>query len=307
MNIVGFAELFPNEESCKEHLKESREKEGIVCKNCEGTHHYWLKNKWMWQCSVCNFRTSLRSGTILESSKLPIRKWFLAMAFMSYSKKGISAKELQRQLSHLYYEPIWLMMHKLRASMGQRDSRYNLEGMLEFDEGHFEKATTKEDKQNLKRGKGSQRQQNVAVMAESTPLEDPVTGKKSKHVRYFKMRVLDSYKTEDIDQMVKESASKESVIFSDKSNTYLNMADYVEVHVVEKSTSETTNSTLKWVHIAIANAKRTLLGIYHRINGEYLQAYLDEFCYKLNRRYFGENLFDRLLIASINGNWQNNR
>ncbi|KAF7277664.1 hypothetical protein GWI33_000956 [Rhynchophorus ferrugineus] len=307
MNIVRFTELFPDEKSCKEHLKEQREKEGVICKNCGGTAHYWLKNKWMWQCSECDFRTSLRSGTVMESSKMSIRKWFLAMAFMSYSKKGISAKELQRQLGHAYYEPIWFMMHKLRKSMGQRDDLYNLEGMLEFDEGHFEKATSQEEKDDLKRGKGSQKQQNVAVMAESTPLEDIETGKKSKHVRYFKMKVLDSYKSEDIDKVVADNITKESVIFSDKSNSYVNMSDYVEVHVVEKSGKEVTNTTLKWVHIAIANAKRTLLGIYHRINGEYLQAYLDEFCYKLNRRYFGERLFDRMLIAAIHGNWQVNR
>jgi len=95
----------------------------LLCKSCGGVDHYLLKNKWMWQCIVCNFRTSLRSGTILESSKLPIQKWFLAMAFMSFSKKGISTKELQRQLSHKNYEPIWLMMHILRASMGQRDGQ----------------------------------------------------------------------------------------------------------------------------------------------------------------------------------------
>jgi hypothetical protein len=122
------------------------------------------------------------------------------------------------------------------------------------------------------------------------------------------MKVLDSYKSNDIDQVVKENVTRESVIFSDKSNSYLNMSDDVEVHTTEKSTAEASNTTLKWVHIAIANAKRTLLGIsYHRINGEYLQADLDEFCYKLNRRYFGKKLFDRLLIASINGNGHHNR
>ena len=49
--------------------------------------------------------------------------------------------------------------------------------------------------------------------------------------------------------------------------------------------------------MAISNAKRTLLGMYHKIKGKYLQLYLDEFCYKLNRRYFGNKLFDRLTLA----------
>ena len=134
-------------------------------------------------------------------------------------------------------------------------------------------------------------------MAKSTPLEDLETGKKSKHIRYFKMKVLDSHKSEEIDETVENGIQDSSIVFSDKSTSYVDIADYVEVHITEKSTKETTNNTLKWVHIAISNAKRTLLGIHHKIKGKYLQNYLNEFCYKLNRRYFGEHLFDRLLIA----------
>ena len=62
------------------------------------------------------------------------------------------------------------MMHKLRKAMGQRDSVYTLEGIIEFDEPYFSTETKNLDKQNLKRGKGSQKQQNVVALAESTPL-----------------------------------------------------------------------------------------------------------------------------------------
>lgn len=297
MNLLKFIEEFPDEKSCRTHLKNLREKEGIVCKKCQNTKHYYLKNKQQWQCSECRFRTTLRSGTMMESSKLPIRDWFIAMAFMTYSKKGISAKELQRQLGHKRYEPVWFMMHKIRDAMGKRDDRYKLEDMVEFDEGYFETATKESDKQNLKRGRGSQRQSNVAVMAESTPLEDIETGKKSKHVRYFKMKVLESHLSDEINETVPNNINETSIVFSDKSTSYVDISEYVEVHITEKSTKETTVNTLKWVHIAISNAKRTLLGIHHKIKGKYLQNYLNEFCYKLNRRYFGDKLFDRLLIA----------
>ncbi|MDG1915020.1 MAG: transposase, partial [Crocinitomix sp.] len=66
---------------------------------------------------------------------------------------------------------------------------------------------------------------------------------------------------------------------------------------------ETTKTTLKWVHIAISNAKRNFLGVYHKIKGKYLQNYLNEFCYKLNRKYFGERLFDRLTLAVAKSYW----
>lgn len=309
MNLIKFIEEFPDEASCRSHFRLQREKEGITCKKCGCTHHYWLEGKQMWQCGRCRFRTTLRSGTIMQASKLPFQKWYLAPeasgAFMTFSKKGISAKEMQRQLAHKYYEPIWLMMHKLREAMGQRDDLYSLKDMVEFDEAYVAVATRA--KAVVKRGKGSQKKSNVAVMAESTPLEDPENGEKSKSVRYFKMKVLENHKAESVDETLKESLDGKNIVFSDKSTSYVNISDYVEVHVSEVSNEKTTNHTLKWVHIAIANLKRNLLGVYHKIKGEYLQRYLNEFCYKLNRRYFGDKLFDRLIIATANSQWHVNR
>lgn len=81
----------------------------------------------------------------------------------------------------------------------------------------------------------------------------------------------------------------------------MDISDLVELHVTAKSDAETTKETLKWVNIAISNAKRTLLGNYHQIKRIYQQLYLNEFIYKLNRRYFGEKLFDRLVSAKIIG------
>ena len=82
-------------------------------------------------------------------------------------------------------------MHKIRSAMGKRDALYQLEGAIEFDEGYFEKATS--EKVKLKRGRGSQRQLNVAVMAESTPLEDLETKTKNSQCRYFKMIVMNDH------------------------------------------------------------------------------------------------------------------
>lgn len=281
MNILRFMEEFPTEESCKIHFKTQREKIGIKCKKCGCENHYWLKNKWQWQCSQCSFRTTLRSGTVMQASKLTVRKWYLAMAFMSATKKGISACELQRQLGHKRYDTIWSLMHRIRNAMGNRDNQYTLEGMIEFDEAYFEKASP--DGIKLKRGKGSQKQQNVAVLAESTYLEDVNTKTISKSCRYFKMKVLNSHKKDAINETIQSSIDERAIVFSDKSTSYIDIADFVDTHIMEKSSKQTTNTTLKWVHIAISNAKRNLLGVYHKIKGKYLQLYLDEFCYKLNR------------------------
>lgn len=237
----------------------------------------------------------------MQGSHLPIRMWYTAMAFMTFTKKGISAKKLQKQLDHKRYDTVWSLMHRTRNAMGNQDALYTLEGIVEFDEAHFSKATP--DGIKLKRGKGSNRKQNVAVMAESTPLEDIQTGKQSSQCRYFKMKVLDSHRGNEVVNTVCENIDDKAIVFSDKSRTYIDIAEHVEAHIMFQSSKQTNNTMLKWVHIAISNAKRTLLGIYHKVKGKYLQLYLDEYCYKLNRRHFGDKLFERLELAAAKLYW----
>ena len=300
MDIFSFGVHFTYEESCCLHFKEQRDKEGVVCNRCGSTDHYWLKNKWSYQCKSCTARLSLRSGTILESSKLSFMTWYKAIFLLSATKKGFSSKEIQRQLGLKRYEPVWAMIHKLRNAMGQRDDRYALEDMIEMDEGYFTIEASKQDHQTQKAGRGSKTKVNVMVMAESTILEDLQTGKVERHCRYFKAKVLGDHKSEGTDNTLKNGIDGEqAIVFTDRSTSYVDIADYVELHITEKSSEQTTKETLKWVHIAISNAKRNFVGTYHKIKKKYLQLYLNEFVYKLNRRYFGNRLFERLVIASI--------
>ena len=295
MKITEFKDRFPDEHSCRIDFKLKREKEGVICKRCFHKEHTWLSKRYQWHCKGCGFRTTLRSGTLMHDSKLPLRTWYLCMAFMGMTKKAMSAHEMRRQLDMKRYEPVWAMMHKIRKAMGQRDKRYELFNSVELDEGYFPQATPIAIK--LKRGKGSQRKKNVLVMAESTPLENVNTGKKSSHCRFFKMKVLQTGTADSINQELRESINEKAIVFSDKATNYIDNAKYVEGHVKIKSDKQSTNESLRWVHMAISNAKRTLLGVYHKIRGVNLQCYLDEFCYKLNRRYFGDRLFDRITIA----------
>ena len=301
MRIIEFLKSFPDEASCKDNFRMMREKEGVICKKCQGEHHYWLMAKEQWQCSKCSFRTTLRSGTVMEYSKMPFTHWYMAMAFMTFSKKGISAKEVQRQLDRKHYHCVWNLMHKIRTSMGKRDTKYILKDMIEFDEAYFTTTVAKGTK--LKRGKGSQKQVNTAVMAESTLLEDVTTMKISSACRYFKMKVLADHRSEKVNETINKSVEPDCIVFSDKSTSYVDISNIVEAHLMEKSCDEVTNSTLKWVHLAIRNAKANFSSTYHKMKAKYLQNYLDEFCYKLNRRYFNTTIFDRLVIAVATKNW----
>lgn len=297
MRIIEFIKEFPDEDSCKRHFKRIREEQGIKCRKCSCIKQYWLKAKWQWQCSNCGFRTGLRSGTIMHGTKISFQKFYLCMAFMTSTKKGISAKEMQKQLGHKRYTTIWRLMHRIRSAMGQREDKYDLSGFMEFDEGYF--TTTKTKGKALKRGRGSNRKQNVAVIAESTPLEYLDLHKKSSHFRYAKMKVVKGQGAKQVNRVVKNAIDNQSILITDKSTSYKDFSKLFDAHLTYKSSKEVTKHTLKWVHIIISNAKRNLLGVYHMMSKEYLQNYLDEFIFKLNRRFMGEKLFDRVIIATV--------
>ena len=234
----------------------------------------------------------------MQSSNLSFMIWYKTMFLLTATKKGVSSKEIQRQLGLKRYEPVWAMVHKLRKAMGNRDDRYTLEGMIEMDEGYFTIEASEQQHASQKAGRGSKTKSNVMVMAESTVLEDVETGKVERQCRYFKAKVLENHNADGTEQAIDK---EQTIVFTDKSTSYINIADYVELQISEKSDENTTKETLKWVHITISNAKRNFVGTYHKIKKKYLQLYLNEFVYKLNRRYFGEKIFDRLVMANING------
>ena len=302
MNIFSFTAEFDSEESCRTHFKSERDKIGITCNKCSGKEHYWIKSQWSYECKKCRSRRSLRSGTIMQSSNLSFLIWYKTMFLLTATKKGFSSKEIQRQLGLKRYEPVWAMVHKLRKAMGNRDDRYTLEGMIEMDEGYFTIEASEQSHNTQKAGRGSKTKSNVMVMAESTVLENIETGKVERQCRYFKAKVLGNHDADETDQTFEQAIdSEKTIVFTDKSTSYVNISDYVELHISEKSSETTTKETLKWVYITISNAKRNFVGTYHKIKKKYLQLYLNEFVYKLNRRYSGEKIFDRLIIANITG------
>jgi len=117
--------------------------------------------------------------------------------------------------------------------------------------------------------------------------------------------VLDNHTGEAITNVVQESINEKSIVFTDKSASYIDISKYVEVHLMEKSNAQVTKETLQWVHIAISNAKRTFLRVFHKIKGYNLRRYLNEIVYKLNRRYC-RSIFERLVVASVFPYWYDN-
>ncbi len=300
MNLLNFIEQFPDELSCKSKFKEYRDHVGVICSKCGSKDHYWKKDKEQYECKQCRTRTTLKSGTVMHKSKLPYRYWFITMHLLTSTKKSFSSKEIQRQLGHKRYQPIWHMVHKLRIAMGTRDEEYVLAGRIELDEGFFATEIPIEEKEKpIKRGRDSQKKSKVLVIAESEFVESPKKGQKPKRVGYLKMKVIEDLKSETINELVKNLASSATQVDTDDSTSYVSLKKYIPLHNSQVIPKEKVGEILPWVHIAISNAKRQLLNSYHNIKPEFLQNYLDEFCYKFNRRYYGEALFNRLLVVAV--------
>ena len=121
MTDQDFVTKYSDEMSCKTFFRDLRMKHGVVCKKCGCKKHHWLEKKWQFQCSNCGFRTTLRSGTIMENSRLPFNIWFKLMYFMHTTKKDISACDLKRMVGHQRYATVWGIMHKLRSLMAKKN------------------------------------------------------------------------------------------------------------------------------------------------------------------------------------------
>lgn len=135
------------------------------------------------------------------------------------------------------------------------------------------------------------------VFAESEEVECPKKGRPKRRCRYFKMKVCEKFDKETAKNTILRHIEKNAGMITDGYSTYKSLEKEFERMVAEKVPSKVAHIVLPWVHTAIGNVKKVLQGVHQHVKPEYLQNYLDEFCYKLNRRYFGSHIFDRILLA----------
>lgn len=311
MKLIEFIDRFPNEESCEQHFKEEREKAGVTCKRCSGKQHYWMAKKKLYKCKSCYFMMSLKSGTVMENSKLPYRFWLITLHLLTSTKKTISALELQRQLGHKYYEPIWAMVHKVRLVLGKRDSKYKLDENVEIDEAFYSVGYSLDtdsftgEKEELKRGKGSQKKAKVMVMVSYKKL--PKNLKNTNNIdsipKYIKMKLIENLESKTINKEVKDTVNPTSIVVTDGYSSFTDFENIFKKHISYNMGKYESEKVLPWVHKAITNSKNLIKAMHHGVRSEYLQNYLDEFCFKFNRRYFGEKVFDRSVIAAVTNVW----
>lgn len=327
MILSQFEGRFPTEESCVSYFRDIRLRQGVVCPKCGNGSDKWLQGRLSFQCPHCGCIIPLTKGTVMEHSKLSLRTWFYTMHLMTSIKQVLSAKEVQHQLCIEQYPPVWLMMMKLRSIMGKRESIYRLSDEVELDEAFFPIRTPEEERgKKVKRGAGSQQQAKVLVIVESKPvdailceyLSEATTksmekagklAKKSKSqtvgktVHYIKMFVVDNLSSETLDDIVRKHVGKDTVIITDGSSSHVKFKEYFKRHeqYIEDDVDNVVKTKLPWVHIVVGRCRDGIAAIHGEVDKQFLQLYLNEFCWKFNRRFFRDSkdpkydLFDRLV------------
>lgn len=257
----------------------------FICPKCTGESYYQMKkNPEIRKCRTCGLRVRLRANTIFQNSKIPILTWLNAVCFITQGKRGFSALELQTALEMKSYGTTWVLLHKIREALRQRDDEYKLSNIIELDGASFGRRHT-----------GNQAE--VLVAIESKDWIDQ-KGRKKSRAGFAKVILAEETK-EEVQKFVDKGIEKNSTLHTDQSPSLIHLEDVEIEHYAVSGDKELLDHWLPWVHKFISNAKSWIIGTHHGVEAKYLGQYLSEYTYRFNRRYDPDSLFFRALGACV--------
>jgi len=204
ISYARFQEQFGDEDACREYLIKNRWKGEYICPKCGCKEYYFLPNRNLYQCKHCRHQQSLTAGTVMHCSHLPLTTWFWAIFLIAKDKRGYSAAMLSRELD-LPYNTAWFLLHRIREAMTQRNSLYQLSGIVELDDTYFGAPL-----KGAKRGRGTGKTK-VIVAVSKTADGKPL---------YVKMQVVPDIKGATIGKFAKANICEQSIIQTDAYHSY---------------------------------------------------------------------------------------
>ena len=271
-SFYDWQEKFSSADKCMAHLAKLRWPNGFQCPQC-GHDRY--------ECASCHRQTSVTSGTLFHATKLPLTKWFWAIYWMGTDKGGISALRLSKLIG-VTWRSAYRILSKLRTAMGNRDSIYRLSEIIELDDALVG------GKRSGKRGRGAEGKVSVLIACEN----------KNGRPGFVAMEAVTSVSKKSIGDFAKRRIKASQTVRTDGLPANQGVSIHV-THISKVTPPEMANEWLPWVHVAIANLKRFLLGTFHGTSKRYLQDYLNEFCYRFNRRFWEAQIPNRLLRLCV--------
>ena len=281
MSFFKFQEQFRTDEDCFEYLKKLRWPEGFFCPKCGHTEAYFMEKRKVFQCKSCRQQTSVTVNTVFHRTHVPLRKWFWAIFLVGTDKRGCSAKRLEKMIG-VHYATAWLMIHKIRKAMEDRNSLYKLSKFIEMDDSYFGGSSAG------KRGRGAANKSLVAITVEN----------RGTAPGFATMKVIDSMNSKNLKDFALGGIEKDQTIHTDDYPSY-NVLKAAYTHFGETVKPHEAMKKLPWVHILIGNAKTFIRGTYHGVSHKHLHSYLSEFCYRFNRRFNDFKITDRLITACL--------
>lgn len=288
MDIGTLIEEYGTEDKCIEALAELRWPDGVTCPKCESTEIGRIKTRKLFQCNACDYQFSVRVGTVLQDSKLPLWKWFLATFLLIQAKKGMSAAQLSRIIG-VTPKTGWYLSHRIRAAMV--DDEPLLNDTVEVDETWVGGKV---------RGKGRGYRGNKAIVLAAVERGGDV-----------RMRVAQSRDGARLGQFINETVADEvKFVYTDEWPAYKTIPALQD----EDTRHDTvTHSKKEWVrgdvHTNTVESvwsllKRSIIGSYHHVSVKHLPAYIDELEWRYNNRknpYLFRDTLIRLCESEVLG------
>jgi len=290
MTFDEFTKRFATDEQCRDYLFRLRFPEGFICPKCHNSKA-WEIGKTLFECSACGHQTSVIAGTIFQDTRTPLKTWFTAIWWITTQKNGASAKGLQQVLGLKKYETAWVWLHKIRKAM-VFPNRIKLKGVVEVDETYI----GSEEKDN-KRGRGTENKVLVAIAIELGSENERKLGR-------VRMSVIPDASGSSLKAFVTNNVDKGGTVITDGWAGYsFLMSEGYQHTIYSKKKADSKDKLLPHVHMIISLLKRWILGTHQgAVTKKHLQAYLDEYVFRFNRRKATQRglLFYRLLECAMN-------
>ncbi|MFC1976697.1 IS1595 family transposase [Chloroflexota bacterium] len=257
--IFEFQQWFPDEGACFKFLIQSRWPDGFVCPRCGYGGYYWIKERNLLQCQKCKYQTSVTAGTVMHRSRMPLKLWFHAAYLVATLTPGMSALQFQRQIGLSSYQTAFTMLHKLRAAM-VRTGRDRINGVVEVDETYV----------------GGERPGKVGRGALGKVIVAGAVDLRGKYANRVRLQVIPNVTQATLTEFVKTNILEGSTVKTDDWLGYNKLEGAGYNHVV--------STDLVHIHRVFSNLKTWLVGTHHGVSKQHLQAYLNEYTFRFNRR-----------------------
>ncbi len=295
-SLLEFQQMFPSEMACAAYLEAIRWPDGFACPTCRVSSKAQriVTRPRIIRCRHCHSDVALTAGTVMHATRTPLQAWFWGAYLVTTQTPGVSAVQLQRQLGLTRYETAFQMLHKLRAGMVRPNrDRIGADWPVEVDE-------TLVGGRTKGKGRGVHHKSMVAGAIEVRPRPLGVDGKKPQRAVYagrLRLCLVPNRGAKTLTGFVQESVVKGAMVRTDGWGGYDNLTQlgYAHEPMVLNGDSEKTDIHLPMIHIAFSNLKTWLMGTHHSVSKQHLSAYLNEFVFRFNRRFYPMTAFASLL------------